>query len=50
MKILITGAAGFIGSSLYKKLNKKDKYEFILIDDLSKGLISNLKTIMKKKK
>lgn len=42
MKILITGAAGFIGSSLYKKLNKKDKYEFILIDDLSKGLISNL--------
>ena len=40
-RVLITGAAGFIGSSLAKKL-KDDGFELILIDNLSKGKKENL--------
>jgi len=38
--ILITGAAGFVGSTLSKYLAKK--YELILLDDLSYGSLDNL--------
>ncbi len=40
-KIVITGGAGFIGSELGHRLNKKG-YEVILIDNLSFGYIENL--------
>jgi len=39
-KILVTGVAGFIGSSIVKKL--KNKFEIIGIDDLSTGSIKNI--------
>lgn len=39
-KILITGAAGFIGSSLANHIN--DPKKMLLIDDMSQGKISNL--------
>ncbi len=37
IKILITGAAGFIGSSLAEKLLEKGKYKVILVDNLLTG-------------
>lgn len=40
-KILITGVAGFIGSSIAKKLNKK-KFDIYGIDDLSSGRRVNI--------
>ena len=39
-KILITGAAGFIGSTLANFISHKDK--LILVDDMSQGNTSNL--------
>jgi len=39
-KILVTGVAGFIGSSIAKKL--KNRFEIIGIDDLSIGNIKNI--------
>ena len=39
-KILITGAAGFIGSTLANFISHKEK--LILVDDMSQGNISNL--------
>ena len=39
-KYLITGCAGFIGSHLVKKIS--DKYNLILVDDLSKGSLKNI--------
>jgi nucleoside-diphosphate-sugar epimerase len=42
-KILITGAAGFIGSELAKALSNKNKYELVLVDNLSYGYLDNLK-------
>ncbi len=44
---LITGGAGFIGSHLAEFLIKK-KYKVTIIDNLSKGKISNLKKIRNK--
>ena len=41
MKILITGAAGFIGSQLAYRL-WKDKNELILVDNFSYGKEDNL--------
>ncbi|RAN76611.1 NAD(P)-dependent oxidoreductase [Bacillus sp. SRB_331] len=42
MKVLITGAAGFIGSNLAHQIYKKN-WEMILIDNLSYGKEENLK-------
>lgn len=42
MKILVTGAAGFLGSHLVTKL-VHDGHEVIGIDDLSTGIIENVK-------
>ena len=46
-KYLITGCAGFIGSNLIKKMNKK--YDLILVDDLSEGSINNLPKNLRKR-
>ena len=45
--VLITGGAGFIGSHLADALIKK-KYNVVIVDNFSKGKISNLKNIKKK--
>src|SRR5919199_681271 len=42
MKILITGGAGFIGSSIANTLSADDDAEVIALDDLSLGTSSNL--------
>ena len=47
MKIVVTGGAGFIGSSLCEYLVKK-KHEVIVVDNLSNGNIKNLAKIKKK--
>ena len=41
MKILLTGAAGFLGSHISKKLIDND-HEVIGLDDLSTGSIKNI--------
>jgi UDP-glucose 4-epimerase len=45
-KILITGGAGFIGSSFCDYLYKK-KYEITVIDNLSTGNLKNLSSVIK---
>jgi len=45
MKILLTGAAGFLGSHLSKKLIDND-HEVIGLDDLSTGSIKNIETLI----
>jgi len=42
MKVLITGGAGFIGSSLADTLLEKRNYEIVLVDNLLTGKIQNL--------
>ncbi len=42
MKILITGGAGFIPSSLADKLLSYDEYELVLVDNLLTGLLANI--------
>ena len=51
-KYLITGCAGFIGSNLVERLNKR--FNLMLVDDLSEGFKNNLpknlrKQLIKKK-
>jgi len=46
-KILVTGGAGFIGSSLVRRL-VKEGYEVTVIDNLSRGKAKNLKDILDK--
>jgi len=45
MKVLLTGAAGFLGSHLSMKLIEQ-KHEVIAIDDLSTGSIKNIKHLL----
>jgi ADP-L-glycero-D-manno-heptose 6-epimerase len=40
--IVITGAAGFIGSNLLKELNNEDFRDIVLVDDFSPDKISNI--------
>jgi len=42
VRVLITGGAGFIGSSLAKNFIQQNRYEIYLVDDLSKGLEENI--------
>lgn len=42
-KILITGAAGFIGSELAKYLHSSNEHELALVDNLSFGYLDNLR-------
>lgn len=37
MTIIVTGAAGFIGSNLVQALNRRDETEIIAVDDLTDG-------------
>ena len=46
-KYLITGCAGFIGSHLVKKIS--DKYDLVLVDDLSSGSAKNISKKLRKK-
>lgn len=48
-KILITGGAGNIGSSLVRRLSALDKYKITVIDDLSTGSFSKLSGVEKSK-
>jgi UDP-glucuronate decarboxylase len=45
MKILLTGAAGFLGSHLSKKLID-DNHEVIGLDDLSTGSVNNIEPLL----
>ena len=45
-KALVTGGAGFIGSYLVEKL-VNNGYEVIVVDNLSRGTIKNLKSVLK---
>ena len=42
MRVLITGGAGFIGSSIADALLEKRNYEIVLVDNLLTGKIENL--------
>jgi len=46
-KIIVTGGAGFIGSNLCKILLKNNNNNIICIDNLSSGLMSNIKPLLK---
>ena len=48
MNIIITGIAGFVGTSLCEKLIRKKNINIIGIDDLSYGSIDKLKPFIKK--
>ena len=43
MKILVTGAAGFLGSNVFNNL-AKEGYNVFGIDNLRRGKLSNLET------
>ena len=45
-KILVTGGAGFIGTSLVKALLRNDVEKILIIDDLSTGSKSNLDNLL----
>ena len=46
-KFIITGGAGFIGSTLVKALLEKGAESILIIDDLSTGSESNISTVLK---
>ena len=45
-KIIVTGGAGFIGTSLVKALMRNDVEKILIIDDLSTGSKSNLDNLL----
>jgi UDP-glucose 4-epimerase len=45
MKILVTGAAGYIGSHVVKQLLEDTKYDIIIIDNLSTGFEKTVQTL-----
>ena len=45
-KIIITGGAGFIGSTLVKALLKNGAESILIIDDLSTGSESNISSVL----
>ncbi|WP_122894160.1 UDP-glucose 4-epimerase GalE [Arcobacter peruensis] len=45
MQILITGAAGYIGSHVVKQLIEETNYEIIIIDNLCTGFEDTIKTL-----
>ena len=45
-KIIVTGGAGFIGTSLVKALLRNDVEKILIIDDLSTGSKSNLDNLL----
>ena len=47
MNILITGAAGYIGSHVAKQLLESTKYNIIILDNLSTGSIETLNILKK---
>ncbi len=47
MNILITGAAGYIGSHVVKQLLESTKYEITILDNLSTGSINTINTLRK---
>ena len=49
-KVVITGGAGFIGTSLVKALLDNDIEKILIIDDLSTGSKSNLDNLLSNKK
>ena len=49
-KVIITGGAGFIGTSLVKALLDNDVEKILIIDDLSTGSKSNLDNLLSNKK
>ena len=49
-KVIITGGAGFIGTSLVKALLDNDIEKILIIDDLSTGSKSNLNNLLSNKK
>ena len=47
MNILITGAAGYIGSHVVKQLLETTRHEIIILDNLSTGSINTINTLRK---
>ena len=45
MQILVTGAAGYIGSHVVKQLLEQTNYEIIIIDNLSTGFETTIDTL-----
>lgn len=45
MQILVTGAAGYIGSHVVKQLLEQTSYEIVIIDNISTGFESTINTL-----